>query len=420
MDRSEDKSKTLNVFIVYAREDMDSRKQLEKHISFLARKKYIRIWHDEKIESGKEWKKNINSELLNSDLIFFIVSSNFLASDYIYEIEMPTALDLHKDKGIPVIPIIMSPCHWDDASFSHLQVIPRNGKPIIKKDYNSTEYAFQEAASEIKQIVFEIINKREKTIESHEKLVETLRVNIDELTEKRIEIDQDLKDAEEKIQLIKDFETKIEKQKSEINKKDQKIELQKNEIQAKNSLFEFQKNEAQTKENNFNSYIKELISKNKELKVEFNQKIEDTEKEKSNIKKELQKEFDQKIKLAEKEKGGFSIKNRILKETIFIYRSLTGIFVFIILLMFLFIINTTTTMRSVGFIIIFLIFILYISTNVNSYRFTYQITSKMLISAIKVGTKKGVVFFNPIKSRFSKSLISFKEKVQEILNQWVS
>lgn len=212
--------KTLNVVIVYAREDIQFKKKLERHLSFLQRERHIRIWHDEKIEAGKEWEKKINSELLKADLIFFIVSSNFLASDYINNVEMPISLGLHKERNTLVIPVIMLPCLWEDLPFSDLQVVPRDGQPIIKTDNNKTEYAFSQAVSEIRKRIFEVKNERREEVRNYENLIASYHIEIESLENRKNDITTDLRIADEKILIARELESEISNQKHIIAQKE--------------------------------------------------------------------------------------------------------------------------------------------------------------------------------------------------------
>jgi hypothetical protein len=59
------------------------RDELENHLKLLKRQNVIDTWHDRKIMSGTEWDKVINKNLDNADIILLLISSVFLASDYL-------------------------------------------------------------------------------------------------------------------------------------------------------------------------------------------------------------------------------------------------------------------------------------------------------------------------------------------------
>jgi len=90
----------------------------------------VEFWHDRKIEAGNEWAKEIDANLESADVILLLVSADFLASDYCYCKEMDRALERHKNGLAKVIPVILRPCEWQEAPFSHIQALPQDTRPV--------------------------------------------------------------------------------------------------------------------------------------------------------------------------------------------------------------------------------------------------------------------------------------------------
>ena len=122
----------VQLFYSYSHEDESLRDELEKHLMLLKRQQLISGWHDRRIEAGSEWAREISDYLENAQLILLLVSADFLASDYCYDVEMRRALDKHKAGEATVIPIILRPVDWSSTPFSKLQALPRDGKPVTK------------------------------------------------------------------------------------------------------------------------------------------------------------------------------------------------------------------------------------------------------------------------------------------------
>lgn len=127
-------SAPVEVFISYSHADEALCLDLIKHLSNLKRQGVISAWYDRQIEAGAEWSGEIEDHLNSADLILLLVSSDFIASDYCYGIEVRRALERHEAREARVIPIILRPCDWKDAPFSKLQALPTNAKPITKWD----------------------------------------------------------------------------------------------------------------------------------------------------------------------------------------------------------------------------------------------------------------------------------------------
>lgn len=120
------------VFISYAHADETFRDQLDKHLSILQRAGIVEIWHDRRLVAGEEWDHGIKSELEGADIILLLVSPDFVASDYINDVEIARAMERHEAGSARVIPVILRPCKWDIAPFARLQALPTDAKAISK------------------------------------------------------------------------------------------------------------------------------------------------------------------------------------------------------------------------------------------------------------------------------------------------
>jgi tetratricopeptide (TPR) repeat protein len=121
---------SVSVFYSYAHEDEPLRNELEKHLSLLHRRGLISEWYDRQILAGDEWAADIDQHLETASIILLLISSDFLASNYCYDIEMKRALERHQRGEARVIPIILRPCDWRALPFAHLQCLPRGGKAV--------------------------------------------------------------------------------------------------------------------------------------------------------------------------------------------------------------------------------------------------------------------------------------------------
>ena len=118
-------SKPPKIFIAYSHRNRAEKDELEKSLSIMEQKKEIKIWHDNEMLPGGEWRETISKRLAESDILLYLVSSYSLASKNL-NIEMAKALG----RGKKAIPIILEDCDWQAHELSSFQVLPDNGKPI--------------------------------------------------------------------------------------------------------------------------------------------------------------------------------------------------------------------------------------------------------------------------------------------------
>ena len=80
------------VFISYSHRD---REWLERLLIFLkpyTRIGQIRVWADPHIEIGGIWKRDISVALTRTHIAVLLVSAHFIASDFVYNEELPPLL----------------------------------------------------------------------------------------------------------------------------------------------------------------------------------------------------------------------------------------------------------------------------------------------------------------------------------------
>jgi hypothetical protein len=129
-----EQNKKLKLFICYSHQDnLDDNpyiEQFKRHTAPLKNNGLIEEWYDREILPGEDYQNKIDNNLEDADIICLFISANFLSSKYCMD-EKEKALKLRKKKGVPVIPIILSPCGWlDDKDMSKLLALPTDGKPV--------------------------------------------------------------------------------------------------------------------------------------------------------------------------------------------------------------------------------------------------------------------------------------------------
>lgn len=135
----------------YAHEDEELKNRLDVHLTSLKRSGRVNTWSDRMISPGAEWDDTIKNELNTADIILLLVSVDFLASDYIWKIEIAKAMERHRNNDVLVIPIFLRPCDWRDMPFATLQGLPKDAKPVT--EFTDREAAFLEIAQGIRRVV---------------------------------------------------------------------------------------------------------------------------------------------------------------------------------------------------------------------------------------------------------------------------
>jgi len=121
----------VRLFYSYSSRDEQLRVELEKHLSLLVRSGVLAPWSFRCIEAGSSWQREISKELDASDIILLLISSDFLASNYCWDIEMQFALAKEQSGSAVVVPVILRDCDWQSSELGRLQALPQDGRPVV-------------------------------------------------------------------------------------------------------------------------------------------------------------------------------------------------------------------------------------------------------------------------------------------------
>ncbi len=141
----------LEVFYSYSHKDEELRRRLETHLTLLQRNGLILPWNDRCIGAGDEWANQIDEHLRTAQIILLLVSPDFLASNYCFDVEMKAALARHAQQQAIVIPIVLRPCDWSGAPFAGFEALPRDAKAVTL--WANQDEAFAEIAKAIRETV---------------------------------------------------------------------------------------------------------------------------------------------------------------------------------------------------------------------------------------------------------------------------
>ena len=141
----------IDVFIAYARKDHELRDELGKHLSSLRRRGVINDWFDGDIIEGTEWEEQLLERLHNARIILLLISPDFIASNFCYDVEIKKALERHDANEARVIPILLRPVDWLDLPFAKIQAAPQNGKPVTQ--WPDKDAAFYDVIKRLKRSI---------------------------------------------------------------------------------------------------------------------------------------------------------------------------------------------------------------------------------------------------------------------------
>ena len=153
-------SENLNIFISYSHEDANWCARLRCVLKVRANVNAVKTWHDSQLIAGDVWDKEIREELERMDIFLCLVSFDFLASDYITQVEMERAKARYDKREIEIVPLLLYPMNLrEDCKFLHdLNPLPAWGKSWREFEQDGGHY--KDALPLISKGLKEAIEKR--------------------------------------------------------------------------------------------------------------------------------------------------------------------------------------------------------------------------------------------------------------------
>ena len=130
-------SYSVRLFYSYSHKDSGFRQTMEDSLSILRRNQILTTWSDVSIVPGQPISARIRNEMDRADIMVFLLSHNFLASDPCME-EWEAAKTRSATGLLVRIPIVLSDCPWPDLlDGDDIKALPDDGHPVDEFDNQS-------------------------------------------------------------------------------------------------------------------------------------------------------------------------------------------------------------------------------------------------------------------------------------------
>ncbi len=176
----------LSLAISYAHEDEQRVDCLKKHLSSFRRQGLIDLWYDRYIDAGSDFKSEIGKNFNSADIVLLMISSDFIHSDFCYEIEMENALGRSEKGDAIVIPVILRPCNWEELPFGKLMAVPKDG--IAISTFENSDEAYLEVVLAVKDAANKLLQKYNATKNTEQKTTPLISPNLAGTTEPEVSI----------------------------------------------------------------------------------------------------------------------------------------------------------------------------------------------------------------------------------------
>lgn len=140
----------LKIFVCYSHADTDQLNRLLIHLKPLKQAFDIEAWSDTQLQASIDWRSEIEGKLSDATAAVLLVSADFLASDFINDVELPAILEGRRSRGLPVYPVIVKPCLFSrHPDLSRIQAINSPSETIADMSVAHAERVWMRLAETI-------------------------------------------------------------------------------------------------------------------------------------------------------------------------------------------------------------------------------------------------------------------------------
>jgi hypothetical protein len=138
----------VNGFLSYSHDDHEALEAFRPHLAALNRAYGAIVWTDHRIHTGSVWTQKIDDAIKAADIVILLISENFIASDYVWNVELP-AIKARHQAGALILPVVLVKCFWQGV-IPHIDAAPKeNGRLRPVLDWRPQRDGFNRAREQM-------------------------------------------------------------------------------------------------------------------------------------------------------------------------------------------------------------------------------------------------------------------------------
>jgi internalin A len=142
------------LFVSYSSRDAKQLDELLVYLKVLRNEGLVETWHDRCLTAGQDWDHVIRRELESADVVLFLVSKNFLATDYVQDVEVTRAVERADAGGAVVVPIILEGFGFQQSRLAKYTALPAKAKPI--RDARAPRKSWEAVAEGLRKVLGDV------------------------------------------------------------------------------------------------------------------------------------------------------------------------------------------------------------------------------------------------------------------------
>ncbi|MCP4252596.1 MAG: toll/interleukin-1 receptor domain-containing protein [Candidatus Scalindua sp.] len=146
---------TSQLFISYCHKDKQWLDHLLTMLTPFAEKHGLSFWSDQDVVPGEALLDKINEALRAANVALLLISSDYLASSFVQQHELPAILNKYKLGGIRILWIAVRPSMYKETPISNIQALNNPSTPLSQYSYREVETKLFNVCTRIKAALVE-------------------------------------------------------------------------------------------------------------------------------------------------------------------------------------------------------------------------------------------------------------------------
>jgi tetratricopeptide (TPR) repeat protein len=143
-----------SVFISYSHKDTEWKNRFVDHLNVAIKQDLYIEWNDAKIGAGEDWYDRITAAMDAASVGVFLISANFLSSDFILREEVTRLIERREREGLHIVPVYLRACYWEAVEWlKRMQMRPGGDQPVVRGIDHVIDDEFRAIVKEITLLV---------------------------------------------------------------------------------------------------------------------------------------------------------------------------------------------------------------------------------------------------------------------------
>lgn len=146
------RAERTEIFISYAHKDAVYIEEMRPHLEALKKTTNIKWWDDTQIKPGDDWSAKIKEALSKAKIMVLLVSAHFIASEYVWNEELPKILESANNEGATILWLPVSFCDYEDTDIDKYQAVTDPRNPLSKCTPADRDEVYMKLSKRIKEL----------------------------------------------------------------------------------------------------------------------------------------------------------------------------------------------------------------------------------------------------------------------------